>query len=98
MRLGMKRTLVVWGEGNLDEMTITGTSHIADGNDGKVTTYEVAPEDLGLRRASLEEIKGGETTEEAAEQVRAVLSGEPGALPSPFIIWPISFRSGPFRL
>ena len=79
MRLGMKRTLVVWGEGNLDEMTITGTSYIADGKDGEVTTYEITPEELGLKRAALEDIKGGDTAQEAAKQVRAVLSGEPGA-------------------
>ncbi len=79
MRLGMKRTLVVWGEGNLDEMTITGTSYIADGKDGEVTSYEITPEELGLKRAVLDDIKGGETADEAAKQVRAVLSGEPGA-------------------
>lgn len=78
VRLGMKRTLVVWGEGNLDEMTITGTTHIADGRDGKVTTYTVNPEDLGLQRASLDQIRGGSTAEEAADQVREVLGGAPG--------------------
>jgi anthranilate phosphoribosyltransferase len=79
VRLGMKRTLVVWGEGNLDEMTITGTSHVADGSDGKVTTYSVEPEDVGLSRATLADIRGGETVDLAAEQVRAVLRGEQGA-------------------
>ena len=79
VRLGMKRTLVVWGEGNLDEMTITGTSHVADGCDGKVTCYTVEPENVGLTRASMADIRGGATPQEAAEQVRVVLKGEPGA-------------------
>ncbi len=79
VRLGMKRTLVVWGEGNLDEMTITGTSHVADGYNGKVTTYTIEPEDVGLARATLEDIRGGETIADAAEQVRGVLRGEQGA-------------------
>ncbi|MCW5199580.1 anthranilate phosphoribosyltransferase, partial [Desulfobulbus sp. F1] len=35
-RLGMKRALVVWGEGGMDELTVTGTSHIADAHDGNV--------------------------------------------------------------
>ncbi len=78
-RLGMKRTLVVWGEGNMDEMTVTGTSHIADAHDGKVETYTIEPEDVGLKRASLEDIKGGATAEESAAQVREVLSGTEGA-------------------
>ena len=79
VRLGKKRTLVVWGEGNLDEMTITGTSHVADGCDGKVTCYTVEPENVGLTRASMADIRGGATPQEAAEQVRVVLKGEPGA-------------------
>ena len=78
VRLGMKRTLVVWGEGNLDELTITGTSHVADGHDGKVTSYTLVPEDVGLARATLAEIRGGATAAEAAQQVRQVLGGAPG--------------------
>ena len=79
VRLGMKRTLVVWGEGNMDEMTITGTSYVADGVSGKVTCYTIEPEDVGLTRAAMEDIRGGATPAEAAEQVRAVLRSEPGA-------------------
>ena len=78
VRLGMKRTLVVWGEGNLDEMTITGATHIADGRDGRVQSYTVMPEDVGLTRADLASIQGGTTPAAAALQVRAVLGGEEG--------------------
>lgn len=79
VRLGMKRTLVVWGEGNLDELTITGTSHIADGSGGRVQCYTLEPEDVGLSRASLDDIRGGATVSDAADQVRGVLRGEAGA-------------------
>ncbi|PHR26043.1 MAG: anthranilate phosphoribosyltransferase [Desulfotalea sp.] len=79
VRLGMRHTLVVWGEGNLDELTVTGTSYIAEGRDGKVVNYSIEPEDVGLARAELKDIKGGATAEEAAQQVRAVLTGQPGA-------------------
>ncbi len=79
VRLGMKRTLVVWGEGNMDEMTVTGTSHVADGFNGKVTSYTIEPEDVGLTRASIADIRGGATIAEAAEQVRSVLRGDAGA-------------------
>ena len=78
VRLGMKRKLVVWGEGNLDEMTITGTTHIAEGNDGAVSTYCITPEELGFERASLDQIKGGDTPEQAAILVKGVLGGNPG--------------------
>lgn len=78
LRLGMKRTLVVWGEGNMDEMTITGTSHVADACNGKVQSYTVEPEDVGLKRADIDQIRGGKNAEESAEQVKEVLSGSPG--------------------
>jgi anthranilate phosphoribosyltransferase len=78
-RLGMKRTLVVWGEGNLDEMTVTGTTHVADAHDGKVETYTVEPDEVGLSRAALEDIRGGATPEESAAMVREVLGNTPGA-------------------
>lgn len=79
VRLGMRRTLVVWGEGNMDELTVTGVSHVADGCDGKVTNYTIEPEDVGLSRASIADIQGGASVAEAADQVRSVLKGEQGA-------------------
>jgi len=79
VRLGMKHTLVVWGEGNMDELTVTGTSYIAEGRDGKVIDYSIEPEDVGLTRANIEDIKGGASPKEAAQQVRDVLGGQPGA-------------------
>ncbi|WYD80268.1 MAG: anthranilate phosphoribosyltransferase [Candidatus Electrothrix gigas] len=78
-RLGMQRTLVVWGEGNMDEMTITGTSHIADAHNGTVTSYTVNPEDVGLTRADIEDIRGGADAEESASLVREVLGNTAGA-------------------
>lgn len=78
VRLGMKRTLVVWGEGNLDEMTVTGTTHIAEGGDGEVKTYTVEPEDFGFSRARIEDLRGGGSAEESADQVRAILGGAIG--------------------
>jgi anthranilate phosphoribosyltransferase len=79
VRLGMKRAIVVWGEGNLDEMTVTGATHIADGYQGKVTTSVLTPEAVGLHSADMAAIRGGKTAAESADQVRAVLGGEAGA-------------------
>ncbi len=77
-RFDVKRALVVCGEGNIDEITITGETAVADLNNGKVTTYTITPEELGLSRATLADIKGGETAEISADQLRAVLRGEAG--------------------
>ncbi len=60
VRLGMRRAIIVWGEGNLDEMTVTGATHIADGHDGQVTTSIITPEDMpASRRCSLPSAAAG---------------------------------------
>jgi anthranilate phosphoribosyltransferase len=78
-RLGAKRALVVHGEGNLDELTVTGSTRISEFNQGKVSTYSITPEQLGLGRAAIADLKGGASPQEAAAQMRAILGGERGA-------------------
>ncbi len=75
-KLGSRRALVVHGEGNLDELTVTGSTQVAEVNNNEVSTYVVNPEDVGLSRCTLAELKGGDTAVESAEQLKAVLSGE----------------------
>lgn len=77
--LGSRRALVVHGEGNLDELTVTGASRVSELNNGTVTNYTVTPEEVGLKRSSLAELKGGSTVEQSAEMLRSVLAGEKGA-------------------
>ncbi len=77
--LGSKRALVVWGEGNLDELTVTGTTFISELDKGKVTNYTIAPEEVGLKQAGLGDIRGGKSAEESAQLMRDVLSGKEGA-------------------
>lgn len=78
-KLGSKRALVVHGEGNLDELTVTGKTQVSELNNGKVTTYSVDPEGFGLSTAKIEDLQGGVDAEESAQQMKAVLSGEKGA-------------------
>lgn len=78
-RLGSRRALVVCGEGNLDELTVTGKTRVSEWKEGAVRTYEVTPEDVGLARATLEDIRGGASAAEAAVLIRDVLGGAPGA-------------------
>lgn len=77
-RLGAESAMVVHGEGGLDEVTITGRTHIARLADGEVTEFVVTPEEMGLSRASLDDVKGGDTDTNRG-QTLAVLLGEPGA-------------------
>ncbi len=78
-KLGSKRALVVHGEGNLDELTTTGTTQVAELIDGSVNCYEVSPEEVGLKRADIKDLQGGKDADEAAAQMRGVLKGDVGA-------------------
>jgi anthranilate phosphoribosyltransferase len=73
--LGLRRALVVHGLDGLDEITISGTTRIAEAREGSVRSYEVEPEEFGLPRATLQEISGGDAIENA-EIIRAILNGE----------------------
>ena len=73
--LGLHRALVVHGLDGLDEITITGPTRVAEARDGIVRTYEVDPEEFGIKRASLADISGGDAADNAAI-VREVLSGK----------------------
>jgi len=77
-RLGAKRALVVWGEGNLDELTVTGETKVAELAARSVSLYTVEPEDVGLERAKLADLAGGETAAASAEQLTDILKGVPG--------------------
>jgi anthranilate phosphoribosyltransferase len=73
--LGLRRALVVHGLDGLDEITITGTTRVAEAREGSVRSYEVEPEEFGMTRATLQDIAGGDAAENAAI-IRSILSGE----------------------
>jgi anthranilate phosphoribosyltransferase len=73
--LGLRRALVVHGLDGLDEITITGPTRVAEARDGVVKSYEIEPEEFGMKRAALAEISGGDAAENAGI-IRAVLNGE----------------------
>ena len=73
--LGVQRGLVVSGLDNMDEITITTKTVVSEIINGKVETYEIAPEDFGIEKAALAEIQGGDGTANAVI-TRAVLKGK----------------------
>jgi anthranilate phosphoribosyltransferase len=77
LELGAARALVVHGEDGLDELTTTGLSHAALVSGGIVETLTIDPSSLGLERARLDDLKGGNPEENAAT-TRAILSGAKG--------------------
>ena len=75
--LGSRRALVVHGSDGLDEITITGESKVTELKSGQVHTYSVTPEEFGLRRASLDEIRGGDAPQNG-RIILEVLEGREG--------------------
>lgn len=75
--LGCHHALVVHGEDGLDEFTLGGRSLVWEVSGGQVRSYSIAPEDLGLRRAQLQELAGGTVADNAA-MLLGVLRGEKG--------------------
>jgi anthranilate phosphoribosyltransferase len=76
--LGIERALVVHGEDVLDEISITGKTKVTELRDGVVRTSFIKPEDFGMRRGTLAEIRGG-TKEQNAEIILEILRGGGGA-------------------
>jgi anthranilate phosphoribosyltransferase len=76
--LGTEKAWIVHGSDGLDEITVTGPSHVAELKDGAIHTFTVTPEDVGLARAEPAALKGGDATVNAAALVR-VLDGERSA-------------------
>jgi anthranilate phosphoribosyltransferase len=74
---GAERAFVFYGEDGLDELTTTGPSFIYRLRNGEVTTAEFTPEDFGVRRAVLDDLKGG-TAAENVEILLGILDGVPG--------------------
>ncbi|HEY7851463.1 MAG TPA: anthranilate phosphoribosyltransferase, partial [Caulobacteraceae bacterium] len=62
--LGATRAWVVHGDG-LDEITTTGTTHVAEWRDGGLRLFNITPEAVGLPRAALADLRGGDPTENA---------------------------------
>ena len=77
LRLGSKHTIVVHGLNGMDEISIAGKSRVWELRDGKITDYQVSPEDFGLVAAGVETLVGG-TPQENAAILRSVLEGEKG--------------------
>lgn len=75
--LGAERAWVVHGSDGLDELTLTGPSIVSELKNGKVTSFEIKPEDAGLETVKLEMLKGGDA-DFNAKAMYAMLGGAHG--------------------
>ncbi len=75
--LGSERAWIVHGHDGLDELTTTTHSSVAELRDGEIRQFEVMPEQAGVARATLDDLRGGDARDNAAA-LRALLDGEAG--------------------
>lgn len=76
--LGSVHAWVVHGADGMDELSTTGVTTVAELHRGDITVFDVTPEDAGLPRAAIEDLKGGDAAFNAAA-LRRLLQGEHGA-------------------
>jgi anthranilate phosphoribosyltransferase len=75
--LGCERAYVVHGSDGLDEITTAGTTSVAALENGRVKSFEIAPEDVGLTKTTPESLRGGDAQANAAALLN-VLKGHKG--------------------
>jgi anthranilate phosphoribosyltransferase len=66
---------VVHGEDGLCDLTITGTTQVAQVRHGEITTFEVHPRDVGFEPAQLEELLV-DSPKISAQVIKAILEGK----------------------
>lgn len=76
-KLGSQHVMVVHGADGMDEISISGSTYIAELKDGAVTEYQVQPEDFGLHAAPLDSIRVT-SAEDARMMLLSVLENRPG--------------------
>jgi anthranilate phosphoribosyltransferase len=75
--LGTEKALVVSSADGLDELSVSGPTRVVELSGGRIDTYEVSPEDVGLEPAAGDAVGAGDPQENAS-LLRAVLGGRDG--------------------
>ncbi len=63
--LGVVRGLAVSGADGMDEVTLTGATHVCEIRNGELTSYDITPEQFGFSRCTLEDLAGGSPADNA---------------------------------
>lgn len=77
-RLGIQSAMVVYGRDGLDEISSAAGTDVMEVHNGTFKTYQITPEQFGLKRSRPEELVGG-TAMENAQITRAILANQQGA-------------------
>ena len=75
--LGVKRAMVVYGTDSIDEISLSAPTKVCEFKEDTFKSYEITPEQFGLKRCNKEELVGG-TPQENAQIARDILAGKQG--------------------
>ena len=64
--MGAEHALVVHGNDGLDEITLSGSTMVAELRNGQISQYEIKPSDFGIANASMENLKVADAQESKA--------------------------------
>ena len=76
-RLGAEHALVVYGQDGLDEVSLGAATLVGELKDGRVTEYEIHPEDFGFAMSSNRALRV-ETPEQSRAMLQGVLDNQEG--------------------
>ena len=76
-RLGAKHVMVVYGKDGMDEISLGAATMVGELKDGKVSEYEIHPEDFGLQMSSNRSLRV-ENSAESKDMIYATLANTPG--------------------
>lgn len=76
-RLGSSHALVVHGADGLDEISLSGPSHVAEWVEGRVKTYTIQPAEFGFSPCQLSDLQVS-SAQESAAVIRHIFAGRPG--------------------
>ena len=82
--LGAERALVVWGRDGMDEISLGAATLVGELRDGKVSEYEIHPEDFGIAMAASRNLQVADA-EESKAMLLEVLGGRVG-LPRDIVV------------
>jgi anthranilate phosphoribosyltransferase len=73
--LGIKHGFVVYGKDTMDEISVTDETIVAEVKNGNIDVYYITPEQFGIKRANISELRGGDAKQNA-QIILNILSGK----------------------
>lgn len=79
VKLDTERAMIVHGLDGMDEISVTTDTRVAEIKGGEISHYLINPEDFGLKKYKVEDLRGGDAEENAIILRRILSGGEDGA-------------------